>query len=108
MFAVVFDLDTSILEKLYHSDSWRNAYQDIRKYLEARGFEHMQGTTYFGNETIDNVSCVTTVQSMALEFDWFASSIKDIRMLKIEDNNNMKPAIDLVVDRPDVRTANAS
>jgi len=97
VFAIVFDLDTSILEDLYHNASWKNAYQDIRKFLEQRGFDHMQGSTYFGDETMDSITCSTTVQEMALTFDWFASAVRDIRMLKIEDNNDMMPAIDLVM-----------
>ncbi|MCL4671606.1 MAG: hypothetical protein KJZ64_01430 [Sphingomonadaceae bacterium] len=48
MYAIVFDLDTATLEQTYPNQSWRNAYQDIRRVLEDRGFEWQQGSTYFG------------------------------------------------------------
>ena len=40
VYAITFDLDTETLEELYPTDSWRNAYSDIRKFLEDDGFEH--------------------------------------------------------------------
>mgnify|MGYP000439287561 CR=1 FL=1 len=93
MYAVVFDLDTQILSEVYEGNSPNNAYSDIRKYLTSRGFEWMQGSTYFGDDTINAVNCVTTVQKMAKKFDWFTPSVRDIRMLRIEENNDMAAAI---------------
>lgn len=92
-YAIAFDLDTSILEELYPGESWNNAYADIRRFLEANGFEHKQGSVYFGTDVIDAVSCVVVAQLLADEFDWFQPAVRDIRMLRIEDNNDLKPAI---------------
>ena len=55
MYAIVFDLDTMVLEQTYSNTSWRNAYSEIRKILEDRGFEWQQGSTYFGSESITAV-----------------------------------------------------
>lgn len=93
-YAIAFDLDTSMLEELYPGDSWNNAYADIRRFLEANGFEHKQGSVYFGTDVIDAVSCVVVAQQLADAFDWFQPSVRDIRMLRIDDNNDLKPAID--------------
>ena len=43
MYAIVFDLDTNVLQYTYRYSSWNNAYSDIRRVLEARGFEWQQG-----------------------------------------------------------------
>ena len=101
MYAIVFDLDTAQLQDLYEKPSWQNAYNEIRVYLEQRGFTNQQGSTYFGDESIDAVSCVLTVQDMTADFNWFAGSVRDIRMLKIEENNDLGPAIDRVTTRKD-------
>jgi virulence-associated protein VapD len=93
MYAIVFDLDTSVLEETYPNISWRNAYTDMRQYLTSRGFEWKQGSTYFGDETIDAVRCVRTVQKLSKKFDWFKPSVKDIRMLRIEENNDLLIAL---------------
>ena len=94
MFAIVFDLDTSVLREVYPNQSWNNAYSDIRRVLEDRGFEWQQGSTYFGSETVTAVDCVIAVQALKREYPWFQPSVRDIRMLRIEDNNDLMPALE--------------
>jgi len=93
MYAVVFDLDTSCLGDSYHNPSFNNAYLDIRKFMESNGFKWQQGSVYFGDDTIDAVKCVLVVQKLAKTYDWFAACVKDIRMLRIEENNDLMPAL---------------
>ena len=97
MYAITFDLDTDTLKKSYHNASWQNAYNDIAKFLRTHGFDRQQGNVYFGNESIDSVKCQIAVQRLTLEYDWFAPSVTDIRMLRIEDNNDLTPAIELAL-----------
>lgn len=94
MYAIVFDLDQSVLEELYHGNNKNNAYADIRRFLVSRGFTWMQGSTYFGDETVDAVKCVTAVQKLSRKYDWFKSAVRDIRMLRIEENNDLRIALD--------------
>lgn len=93
MFAIAFDLDTKVLETTHHNPSWQNAYNDVRQALEKHGFSWQQGSVYFGDETVDAVTCVLAVQDVAQQFNWFAGAVKDIRMLRIEDNNDLSPAV---------------
>jgi virulence-associated protein VapD len=93
MYAIVFDLDTSILQATYRNPSWNNAYVDIRRVLEDRGFEWQQGSTYFGNERVTPVDCVLVVQELKRAYEWFQPSVRDIRMLRIEENNDLLPAL---------------
>ncbi|MFN7167184.1 MAG: virulence factor [Pannonibacter sp.] len=97
MFAIAFDLDTETLKQSYHNASWQNAYNDIARFLRSQGFDRQQGSVYFGSEEVNMVTCQTAVQSLTLEFDWFAPSVRDIRMLRIEDNNDLQPAIELAL-----------
>ena len=94
MYAIVFDFDTETLEQLYPNASRRNAYTDVRSYLTARGFEWRQGSTYFGDDTVDAVRCVRVVQRLAAKYAWFKPAIRDIRMLRIEENNDLLIALD--------------
>lgn len=97
MFAVSFDLDTKLLQQSYPSPSWQIADHDIGRFLRERGFDHQQGSVYFGDDTVDVVRCQLTIQELTLEFDWFAPAVRDIRMLRIEENNDLRPAIDLAL-----------
>lgn len=94
MYAITFDFDTSLLEQLYPSQSWRNAYSDVRRFFEDNGFENKQGSVYFAIDDIDAVECVALVQDLAEAYDWFTPSLKDIRMLRIEENNDLMPILD--------------
>ncbi len=93
MYAIVFDFDTQVLEQTYPNASWRNAYTEVRQYLTQRGFEWKQGSAYFGDDTVDAVRCVRVVQRMARKYPWFTPSVRDLRMLRIEENNDLKSAL---------------
>jgi virulence-associated protein VapD len=94
MYAIVFDFDNGMLEQLYPTPHWRAAYTDVRSYLTARGFEWKQGSTYFGDPaSVDAVRCVRVVQRLAAKYQWFTPSLCDIRMLRIEENNDLMSAL---------------
>ena len=95
MYAITFDLDIDALQQLYPGESWRNAYTEIRRILIEDGFEWQQGSVYFGNpERINPVTCVIAAQRLARELPWFTDSVRDIRMLRIEENNDLGPAVE--------------
>ncbi|WP_244437387.1 virulence factor [Aliihoeflea sp. 2WW] len=98
MFAIAFDLDTDTLKKSYHNASWQNAYNDIARFLRDQGFDRQQGSVYFGGPDVDMVKCQTAVQRLTLNYEWFAPAVRDIRMLRIEDNNDLTPAIELALE----------
>lgn len=93
MYAVTFDMDTAALQASYHTPSWQNAYNDIGRVLHRHGFGRQQGSVYFGDDTVDAVRCVLAVQELARAYVWFTPSVRDIRMLRIEDNNDLMPAV---------------
>ncbi|MEG2097333.1 MAG: virulence factor [Pseudoflavonifractor sp.] len=96
MYAIAFDLDTDTLGKTYGVPSSNNAYTDIKNVLFEYGFSRQQGSVYLG-ETADAVKAVMATQMLAKKFSWFAPSVRDIRMLRIEDNNDLMPAINMVI-----------
>jgi virulence-associated protein VapD len=42
------------------------------------------------------VTCVLAVQDLTSAHAWFRPAVTGIRMLRIEDNNDLKPAIERV------------
>jgi virulence-associated protein VapD len=95
MYAIAFDLDTETLQNTYPNASWRNAYEDIRRVLAEHHFDRQQGSVYFGDaDKVDPVRCVLAVQDLTRQFGWFAGAVNDIRMLRIEENNDLRPAIE--------------
>lgn len=94
MYAIAFDMDTESLQQHYGNPSFNNAYADIRKRLTLQhGFTWQQGSVYFGGESVNAVTCVLAVMDLAATFPWFSVSVRDIRMLRIEEFNDLMPAV---------------
>lgn len=92
MYAIAFDMDIESL-RLQYGDPYNNAYAEIRKILHEHGFTWQQGSTYFGGERINAVTCVLAAMDLAKRLPWFASSVRDIRMLRIEELDDLMPAV---------------
>jgi len=94
VYAIAFDMDTDTLRKCYGGESNNNAYADIKKVLLKHGFNWNQGSVYFGDpQMVNAVTCVLAVMDVARSFPWFAPSVRDIRMLRIEEQNDLMDAV---------------
>jgi len=92
MYAIVFDLDLG--NQAITPESPKTPYHDIKKTLENYGFYHYHCNLYIGDVSkVDAVTCVLAVMDLAKQNPWFAPSVSDIRMLRIEDNNDLMPAV---------------
>ena len=92
MYAIAFDMDIESLRQHY-GDPYNNAYMEIRRVLERHGFTWQQGSVYFGGPQINAVTCVLAAIDLAQTLPWFAASVRDIRMLRIEELNDLMPAV---------------
>ncbi|MBI5919509.1 MAG: virulence factor [Nitrosomonadales bacterium] len=94
MYAIAFDLRVADLQVHYTGNSYNNAYGDIKNFLQTKGFNRQQGSVYFGDTaTVDAVKCVMAVNSLSQTYPWFKQCVTDIRMLRIEENNDLLPAL---------------
>lgn len=89
MYAIAFDLDTEQLKEVYEGSSWNNAYFDIRRVMEARGFRWQQGSVYFGNDDVRSKDCIKVVMDLDAMFPWFKPSVRDIRMMQITEEDTL-------------------
>ena len=93
MYAITFDMDIARMEQLYTGKSWRNGYQEIGRILREHGFDWQQGSVYFGGENVNAVTCVLAIQDVSRKLNWFSPSVRDVRMLRIEEFNDLSPAV---------------
>ena len=92
MYAIACDMDIESLRNHY-GDPYNNAYLEIRRVLQRHGFNWQQGSVYFGDERINAVTCVLAAMDLARSLPWFAASVRDIRILRIEELNDLMPAV---------------
>jgi len=92
MYAIAFEMDIELLRKHY-GDPYNNACNEIKEVLKAHGFTRQQGSVYFGSEKLNAVTCVMAAMDLSKLLPWFSKSVRDIRMLRIEELNDLMPAI---------------
>ena len=93
MYAIVFDMDTSCLTENFEGKTYHDTYRLIKDFMKKNNFEWKQGSIYFGKKNVDAVHCVLTVQALSKKYAWFTTCVKDIRMRRIEENNDLLPAL---------------
>ena len=92
VYAITFDMDVESL-KVHYADPYNSAYREIRKVLRKQGFSWEQGGVYFGGMATNAVTCVLAAIELSRVLPWFAASVDDIRMLRIEESNDLMPAV---------------
>jgi virulence-associated protein VapD len=92
VYAIACDMDIDSLKANY-GDPYNQADYEIRKILRKHGFTWQQGSVYFGGEPINAVTCVLAAIDLTRSLPWFAASVRDIRMLRIEELNDLMPAV---------------
>lgn len=94
VYAIAFDMDTKIMKETCGKASYENGYTEIEAILRVHGFSRRQGSVYFGDAAkVDAVTTVVAIQDVARQLPWFAGSVRDVRMLRIEENNDLSVAL---------------
>ena len=92
MYAIAFDMDIDQL-RIHDGDPYNNAYLEIRRVLENHGFQWQQGSVYFGAASVTSATVMLAVIDLTQSLPWFAASVRDIRMLRIEELNDLMPVV---------------
>ena len=72
-------MDTKELKKHYKGSDWHNAYDDIGRFLDKRGFERSQGSVYDSKKAMKNSAIGEIIDDICDKFKWFAPCVKSIR-----------------------------
>jgi len=95
VYAIAFDMDIEQL-RLHFGDPYNNAYLAIRRILERHQFTWQQGSVYFGGPTVTAATVMIAVIDLTTQLAWFAAAVRDIRMLRIEELNDLMPVVQRV------------
>ncbi len=95
VYAIAFDMDIEHL-RVHYGDPYNNAYLEIRRVLEEHHFQWQQGSVYFGGPAVTAASVMVAVIDLTTRLPWFAASVRDIRMLRIEELNDLMPVVQRV------------
>ncbi len=99
VYAIAFDMDIDQL-RVHYGDPYNNAYVEIRRILERHQFQWQQGSVYFGAASVTAAAVMVAVIDLTTQLPWFAASVRDIRMLRIEELNDLLPVVQRVAGLP--------
>src|SRR3954465_6903816 len=97
VYAIAFDMDIDQL-RLHYGDPYNNAYLGMRRVLEGHGFQWQQGSVYFGGPAVTAATVMVAVIDLTARLPWFAASVRDIRMLRIDELNDLMPVVQRAAD----------
>lgn len=95
VYAIAFDMDIEQL-RVNYGDPYNNAYIEIRRILEGHQFQWQQGSVYFGGAAVTAATVMVAVIDLTTQLPWFAASVRDIRMLRIEELNDLMSVVQRV------------
>jgi virulence-associated protein VapD len=104
VYAISFDLNTVRLRERHPAVSPQNAYDAICRVLGDHGFQRQQQSLYFGSRGSTAITCVLAAQDIQKRYPWFRDVVADIRLLRIEELNDLLPALgepELPLEKPD-------
>lgn len=87
--AINFDLDTKKLKLYYPSSNYRQAYRDIKKYLENNGFKHRQFSGYISKTSMKHKDIVDIVATLDIKFSWFSKCVRRFDVTNIGKEHDM-------------------
>ena len=93
VYAIAFDMDTDTLQRAYPGPTWTNGYAEIARVLARHGFSRQQGSVYFGDATVNAVTCVLAAIDLSRSLPWFAVRVQDVGMLRIQEMNDLLPPV---------------
>lgn len=93
VYAISFDLNTVRLRERHPATSPQNAYDAVCRVLGDHGFQRQQQSLYFGSRGSNSVTCILAVQDLQKRYPWFRDVVSDIRMMRIEELNDLRPAL---------------
>lgn len=92
MYAILYQVDHEAV-RIASGNGEINPDAEIHCVLQKHGFTWQQGGLYFADERVNAVMCILAAMDVARSLPWFAASVRDFRMLRIEDMNDLMPAV---------------
>jgi virulence-associated protein VapD len=94
VYAIAFDMDIEQL-RVHYGDPYNNAHLEIRRVLESHNFTWQQGSMSFGAPSV-TAAVMVAVIDLTTQLPWFAAAVRDVRMLHIEELNDLMPVVQRV------------
>lgn len=87
--AINFDLDTKVLKKYYPGKNYRDAYSDIKRFMEKSGFEHRQWSGYISLKKLSINNVFSLSQKLSKAFPWLKKCVNHFDVTDIGEQHDL-------------------
>lgn len=87
--AINFDLGTNALKEHYPGKNHRDAYSEIKKYMEQHGFEHRQYSGYNSKAPMSDTEVAKIISGLSSELPWLEKCIQKIDSTDIGEQHDL-------------------
>lgn len=99
-YAIIVDLEAYRLKELKDAtkpQSLQEANSVIAATLHSWGFFFCLESLYLGESYVDAIRCILAIQNLTRTYTWFEPVVSVARMLRIEEQDDLMPAIQAVL-----------
>lgn len=100
--ALNFDLDTHQLKEHYPGASYRQAYDDLRRFFKRHHFSHRQGSGYISDDKLAIADIYDLMDELSRQFPWIGVCVNKIDVTNVGLQHDLtellKPTEDIVID----------
>lgn len=87
--AINFDLDTHRLEEHYPGANYRQAYDDLRRFLRRHQFSHRQGSGYLSDTKLGTADIYDLMDELSQQYSWIGECVKKIDVTNIGQQHDL-------------------
>lgn len=87
--ALNFDLDTHQLQEHYPGTSYRQAYDDLRKFFKQHEFSHRQGSGYISDMKLGTADIYDLMDELSQQLPWIGICANKIDVTNISRQHDL-------------------
>ena len=87
---ITFDIDTNVCKQIFGEDKFRQPYKDIRRFLSANGFMHIEGSAYMSSHAMSNMEIAQLIDDMVEKHPYLTKCIREMHQADIGRSHSLK------------------
>ena len=96
--AINFDLDTYQLKAHYPRESYRQAYDDLRRFFKRHKFSHRQGSGYISDTKLGTADIYDLMDELSRQFPWIGVCVNKIGVTNIGRQHDLTELLKVTED----------
>lgn len=89
-----FDIDTNVVKEILGEKNYTHVYADIRKFMESKGWEHIEGSVYMSKQEQDNADISFLIDELKGQYPYIEKCVKGMHQADILNIHSLQHHFD--------------